>query len=89
MYKYDDETLEPIPPTLGPGEQFHILVPHDEVIFHSNEQRQQMWMLHDQQPLWKKGKGRVVHVSDFCIKMTGWLALTEEEIKSLPPDHTL
>ena len=89
MYKYDNVTLEPIPPTLGPGEQLHILVPHDEAIFHSNEQRRWMQMLRDQQPLRKKGNGRAIHVSDFCIETTGRLALTDKEIKSLPPNHTL
>src|SRR5689334_12382264 len=82
-------TLEPIPPTLGPGERLHLLVPHDEAIFHSNEQRRQMWMLCNEQPLQKKGNGRAVHVSDFCIETTGQLALTEEEILNLSANHTL
>ena len=37
MYTYDDETMEPIPPVLGPGQKSHILLPQDEMIAHVNE----------------------------------------------------
>jgi hypothetical protein len=39
MTKYDDETLEPIPPTLAPGEKELVLVPQDECIVHTNDSR--------------------------------------------------
>ncbi|KAI6138250.1 hypothetical protein BKA82DRAFT_4021275 [Pisolithus tinctorius] len=38
---YTDDSLEPVEPQLGPGEQLHILVMHDESIVHANELRRQ------------------------------------------------
>jgi hypothetical protein len=39
MATYDDQTLEPIPPMLQPGEKEHVLVVQDETVFHTNEYR--------------------------------------------------
>ena len=36
-YIYQDEDLEPIDPSLGPGEKIHVPIFHDESIFHTNE----------------------------------------------------
>ena len=44
MATYDDKTLECIPPTLGPGEEEHVLVPQDECINSNNEGHCWMWM---------------------------------------------
>jgi hypothetical protein len=37
MCKYDDVTMEPIPPILGPGEKEHVLLPQDECIVSTND----------------------------------------------------
>jgi len=34
MCKYDDKTLQPIPPTLDVGEKEHVLLPQDETTVH-------------------------------------------------------
>jgi hypothetical protein len=57
MTKYDDETLEPITPTLAPGEKELVLVPQDKCIVHTNDSPPRAWLKGDQQPLKKKGNG--------------------------------
>jgi hypothetical protein len=37
MTKYDDKTLELIPPMLAPGEKELVLVPQDKCIVHTND----------------------------------------------------
>jgi hypothetical protein len=80
MYTYDDKTMEPIPPVLGPGEKLHIPVAHDESIFHVNKHPRRAWLADGQQPLRKKGHGRAIHISDFILETHGRLALTESQI---------
>ena len=80
MASYDDKTLERILPTLLPGEKEHILLVQDETVFHTNEYRRRMWITQDQQPIWKKGGGRVIHVSDFICETIGHVKLSEEQI---------
>ena len=57
MCKYDDETLEPIPPILEPGEKEHIVLAQDETNIATNEGPCCMWFKGGQQPLVKKGNG--------------------------------
>lgn len=80
MSRYDDKTLEPILPTLTPGQKEHVLVPQDETTVHTNEGPCRAWLKGDQQPLKRKGNGRGIHVSDFICETTGWLALSTEQI---------
>jgi hypothetical protein len=89
MYTYNDETMEQIPPKLGPGEKIHILVPQDECITNVNEKPHIVWLLDDQQPIRTKGKGRAIMISDWIIETTGHLHLTEEQIaaQALLPGH--
>jgi hypothetical protein len=92
MTKYDNETLVPIPPSLTPDEQEHVLITQDESIFHTNEYQRCSWLCGDEQPLKRKGNGRAIHVSDFICKTTGRLALSEEQLAqqaTLPPDQQL
>jgi len=67
MATYDNDTLNKIPPMLQPGEKEYILVVQDETVFHTNEYCRQSWLTQDQQLIWKKGGGRVIHVSDFEV----------------------
>ena len=80
MYKYDDVTMEPIPPQLAPGEKLHILLPQDECIANVNEQPRKVWLKDGQQPLRKKGKGRAIMISDWICETFGRLCLSEEQI---------
>src|SRR5260221_6987177 len=80
MATYDDGTLDRIPPTLLPGDKEHVLVYQDESIFHTNEYRRRSWLAQDQQPIRKKGNGRVVHVSDFISETIGRIKLSEDQI---------
>ena len=57
MCKYDDKTLEPIPPTLAPGEKEHVVMAQDETNVSTNDGPQRAWLKGDQQPLKKKGNG--------------------------------
>lgn len=67
------------PPTLGPDKKERHLIAHDEVCFHANDLSRTEWVTHGEQPLRQKGRGRIVHVSDFIIERTGRLFLTESE----------
>ena len=80
MATYDEETLDCISPMLPPGKREHVLVFQDESIFHTNEYRQREWLAGDQHAIWKKGNGRVVHVSDFISKTIGQIKLSEDQI---------
>ena len=62
MATYDDITLEPTPPTLGPGEKEHILVTQDECLNSTNAGQLWMWLQSKQQPLKKKGNGWGIHI---------------------------
>ena len=81
MASYTDDTLERIPPMLLPGEKEHVLIMQDETVFHTNEYRRRTWLAQDQQPIWKKGAGRAVHVSDFICETIGRLKLSKEQIR--------
>lgn len=50
---------------------------HDESIFRANDLRQCVYIHDGKMPLQKKGHGRAIHVSDFIVKQTGRLALSE------------
>lgn len=81
MYMYDDVTMELIPPQLAPGEKLHVLLPQDECITNVNEQPHEVWLLDGQQPLWKKGKGHTIMISDWICETFGHLHLSEVQIR--------
>ena len=92
MATYDDETLEPTPPVLAPGEKEHVLVPEDECINHTNDGQRRQWLQGKQQPIKMKGNGRGVHICGWISEQTGHLRLSEEQIAAqakLPPDQQL
>ena len=89
MASYGDVSLECIPPALHPGEKEHILIVQDESVFHTNEYCRRAWLMHDQQPIRKKGGGHAIHVSDFICETIGQIKLSEEQIRdqlALPPE---
>ncbi|KZP15171.1 hypothetical protein FIBSPDRAFT_921259, partial [Athelia psychrophila] len=92
MCTYDDETMEPVPPKLNPGEREVVMICHDECIFHTNECKRRMWLRDNEQPIKKKGNGHAIHVSDYICETTGHLALTPAQIaaqEALPPNSRL
>jgi hypothetical protein len=91
-YHFDEETLQPIPPKLKPGEKVHIPVVQDESIFRSNELQQRVWSKDGKLPLCKKGQGRSIHVSDFNVELMGQLRLSDVQIeaqKKLPESECI
>lgn len=79
-YHFDDETLEPIMPTLGPGEKPHIPIYQDKSIFCSNELQHHVWAKDGKTPLQKKGQGKSTHISGLILEFCGCLRLTPEQI---------
>lgn len=67
------------PPTLKSGDRECLVIAHDEACFHANDLSRVEWVAGKEQPLRQKGRGRIVHVSDFIIERTGRLYLTESE----------
>lgn len=39
-----------------------------------------MWLTQDQQPIRKKGNGRVIHISNFISETIGRIKLSKEQI---------
>ena len=58
-------------PTLKPGDRECHVIAHDEACFHANDLSRVEWVAGREQPLRQKGRGRIVHVSDFIIERTG------------------
>lgn len=88
----DEENKEPVYPDLPPGVKPHISIAHDESRFHVNDLKKSGWLSESQQVLRKKGRGRLLHVSDFIVEATGRLALNEEQVKAnnaKPPEERL
>jgi hypothetical protein len=68
-----------VDPDLSCGESLHILVTHDESLFHANDGRSSGWGPKQEQPILKKGQGRAIHVSEFLCETLGRLKLSDEQ----------
>ena len=80
MIEYDDVTLMPLDNAdikNGVRRQ-HILVTHDESIFHANDDNKYGWAPEGEQPLRKKGRGRGLMISDFLLDTVGRLAVPKD-----------
>ena len=66
-------------PTLQPGEREIISNFHDKSTFHANEEVRSVWLWKGEQPLRKKGRGRLIHVSAFINLETGRLILLDDK----------
>lgn len=65
---------------------------HNKMIIHANDLRCHVFVQDGKFPLWKKGQGQAIHVSDFIVEQTGCLALSEAQLRShaeLPKDQQL
>ncbi|KAF8599613.1 hypothetical protein BDV93DRAFT_449148 [Ceratobasidium sp. AG-I] len=81
IQKYSEHSCDALPLILPSGKRRIIPVFHDECCFHSNDMKSDGWLKPGQSILRQKGRGRLVHVSDFVAEDTGRLYLTHEQIK--------
>ena len=87
-----DDGLEPVEPALRPGEKLHIPLMHDEWIIRANDLQCQVYIYDGKMPLWKRGQGWAIHVSDFIVEHTRWFMLSEtqqQENLALPDGQQL
>ena len=75
MVHYEGLEMKRVEPVLKPGEKEIIPHFHDECCFHANDETRSAWLRKDEQPLRKKGRGRLIHVSDLINPETGRLVL--------------
>ncbi|KAF9550187.1 hypothetical protein CPC08DRAFT_729221 [Agrocybe pediades] len=68
-----DGNFKRIAPTLKEGEKEIIPNFQDESCFHANEYKSSMWLRLGQTILQKKGRGRLIHVSEYINPETGRL----------------
>jgi hypothetical protein len=79
MAHYEGQELNRVAPNLQPGEREIIPNFHDESTFHANEEVRSLWLRKGEQPLRKKGRGRLIHVSAFINPETGRLVLLDPD----------
>jgi hypothetical protein len=72
-----DENGHPKPPKLMPGERRIIAQFQDECCFHATNEKGTAWLRDGEQPLRKKGRGRLIHVSDFINEEDGRLVIRD------------
>ena len=63
--------MAPILPMLGPGQKLYIVVLQDDCIAHINQTPHKVWLLNGEQPLCKKGNGRMIMISNWIIELCG------------------
>ncbi|PCH44458.1 hypothetical protein WOLCODRAFT_154500 [Wolfiporia cocos MD-104 SS10] len=73
MAHFEGPELTRVAPTLVPGETEVVAVFHDESCFHVNEYKRSAWLAEGQTILQRKGRGHLIHVSDFITSETGRL----------------
>jgi len=69
-----------VEPNLQPGERELIPLFHDECCFHANDEKNHAWLniKEGQSVLRKKGRGRLIHVSDFLNPENGRLIIRDD-----------
>jgi len=58
-------------PEIQEGQRRIITQYHDECCFHANDEARSLWLQEGEQPLRRKGCGRLIHVSDFINEEDG------------------
>jgi hypothetical protein len=79
MAKHEGPELKKIMPEIQEGQRRIIIQYHDECCFHANDEARSLWLREGEQPLRKKGRGRLIHVSDFINEEDGRLVLLDED----------
>ncbi|KZT63884.1 hypothetical protein DAEQUDRAFT_747689 [Daedalea quercina L-15889] len=72
-------------PQLGPGEKRIIALCQDESSLHAGEYKANVWLRVGEQKLMKKGRGRIIHVSNFVEEENGRL-ITHDEAGQIVKD---
>ena len=78
MAKHEGPELKQIMPELQEGEQRIIIQYHAKSCFHANDEARKLWLREGEQPLRKKSRGQLIHVSDFINKEDGRLVLLDK-----------
>jgi hypothetical protein len=73
--------LKKIMPEPIEGQRPIIIQYHGESCFHANDDAQNLWLRASEQPLRKKGRSRLIHVSDFINEEDGRLVLLDADGK--------
>ncbi|KAG2068243.1 hypothetical protein BDR04DRAFT_1025036, partial [Suillus decipiens] len=73
MVRFEGPELTRVEPTLQPGEKQIKPYYHDECCFHANDDVKSAWLRPGERVLRKKGRGRLIHVSDFVNEEDGQL----------------
>ncbi|KIK24654.1 hypothetical protein PISMIDRAFT_29102 [Pisolithus microcarpus 441] len=81
MVHFDGPDLVHVEPDLFPGEKPIKAYFHDECSFHANDNVSHAWLRPGEQPLRKKGRGRLIHVSDFINSESGCLVAGADDGK--------
>jgi hypothetical protein len=77
MAKFEGPELTKVPPTLKVGEKEIIAQFHDESCLTVNDYKVKAWLAEGQTILQKKGRGRLIHVSEFINPITGHLVVED------------
>jgi len=79
MTHFEGPTMTQTPPTLKDGEKEVIPQFHDESCLTVNDFKAKAWLGPGQTILQKKGRGRLIHVSEFINPITGRLVLQDKD----------
>ena len=79
MAKHEGPESKKIMPEIQEGQRRIIIQYHDECCFHVNDEARNLWLRESEQPLRKKGRGRLIYVSDFINEEDGRLVLLNED----------
>jgi hypothetical protein len=77
-----NKVLQPILPTLPPGEKEHVIYYHDESCFHAKDYSTRIWLDENQQKMPSKSKGGLIHCSDF-ISLEGRLTIGQKDARKI------
>ncbi|KAJ3507789.1 hypothetical protein NMY22_g16822 [Coprinellus aureogranulatus] len=81
QYELKDGKLLRIEPKLKEGEKEIIACFQDESCFQANDNQGSVWLREGEQVLQKKGRGRLIHVSDFIEEVNGRLVVFDDDGK--------
>ena len=81
MAQHAGPELKKIMPEPIEGQRRIIIQYHDESCFHANDDTRNLWLRAGEQPLQKKGRGRLILVSDFINEEDGRLVLLDADGK--------
>ena len=79
MAKHEGPELKKIMPEIQEGQHRIIIQYHDECCFHAYDEARSLWLREGEQPLRRKGRGRLIHISDFINEEDGRLVLLDEK----------